>query len=70
MANSNDNAWDAAHTVIGFISVQGLYGMSAEKFSEICEKSGVSFSDVQSKVKTHYRINGDIFKSDYIENLG
>jgi len=69
MTNSNEKSWDAAHTVIGFISINGLYAMSKEKFSEICQDNGVDFYVVQSKVKTHYRIISDSFKSEYISSL-
>lgn len=69
MSNTKTNtSWDAAHTVIGFIAMQGIRSITTARLAEICKSYSVDCIDgVKSKVATHYKIVfADNVKAEYI----
>ena len=66
---TNQNTWDAVHTVIGFIKLNGLNSMTSEKVQDIASNNSANFEEVKSMVATHYSLFGEVNTENYIKSL-
>lgn len=67
--NTTAKTWEAVHTVIGFIKLNGLTSMTRAKVEEISKRYSADLEDVKSMAFTHYNIWGETRNAEYVNSL-